>query len=456
MKLGLTTALQVILAQRLWQAGSGVITIVMITSFLTPAQQGWYFSLLSLSALYTLFDMGLSFVLVQAAAHEFVGLRWRADGQVEGGNAERFAAVTAWAARHYLWLTLGFAFIITPAGMLFFSTTPAAGISWTLPWLVLAAASAAALLVLPFMAVVEGSGEVREVYVVRLIQGIVAGLATWLAFLCGAGLWAVVMTPLATIAVQGLWLARWKPNLLKLARHGPHRLIRWRQEIWPHQWQLGLGWVCGYLLTQIYTPVLFKVQDAVVAGQMGLTMTASNMLGLLALSWITRHVPAMAKAVAMREWTLFDALCRRDLLWSCMAFVAGAIALCGLHRLLSLTPYADRVLPFWLFAGVLLSGFLGHVQNALGAQLRSFRREPLIWVSLTGAILMATGAVWGAVHYSATGVVAALLATQALVILPASILIWWKSITRWKTSPPATAAALPSDVELGIVSHLDA
>jgi hypothetical protein len=452
-------ALTIILAQRIWQAGSGLVTIVLITRFLSPEQQGWYYSLVTVAALHTLFDLGLSYVLVQAAAHSFVGLRWEMGGRVEGSHAKRFEALAAWSARHYCWLALGYALVVIPAGFVFFGTTPSVSVSWQLPWLLLGVGSAAALLLLPFLALIEGTGDVSEVYTVRLIQGIAAAFACWIALLGGAGVGAVVMAPLCAIAIQGIWLTSRKPALLSSAYNGPHRQPEWRREIWQHQWQIGLGWLCGYLSTQVYTPVLFKVQDAVVAGQMGLTLTASNMLGLIALSWITRHVPAMATAVATRQWDQLDRIFYRDFWMSCAAFVAAAAALCLLHRLLSGTAYGERLLPFWPFAGMLAVGLLGHIQSSLAAQLRSFRREPLIWVSVAGTLLTAAAALWGAVHYSASGVVAAMLTIQSVVVLPISVLIWRRCRRNWRMSVERDRAAphhFDTDLEQVVLPRSDA
>lgn len=432
MKPSTNNALHVILAQRIWQAGSGFITIVVMTSFLDTTQQGWYYGLLSLAAFYTLFDFGLSLVLVQVAARSFVGMQWRGNGAIEGAQSERFAALTAWSGRHYLWLALIVAALITPAGFLFFSQKTSDGIFWRLPWLVLALTSAATLFVVPFTAVLEGSGKVREVYAVRLVQGVVGAVACWITFIVGGGLWAVVMAPLAAIVIQGIWLTRNKPALLSSAWLGNPRAIHWRQDIWPHQWQLGLGLIGGYLLTQIYTPILFIAQSAVVAGQMGLTLTVSNMLGLLALSWITRHVPAMANAVASGERNRFEALCRRDLVLSSLAFFGGMLVLCGLHPMIDKSAYAERLLPFWVFVGVLAAGFFSHVQNVMAAQLRSFGREPLLWTYLGGAVLTAAAAVWSAVYYSVNGIVVAMLAVQVVITMPASLVIWRRCIRDWR------------------------
>jgi hypothetical protein len=185
------------------------------------------------------------------------------------------------------------------------------------------------------------------------------------------------------------------------------------------------------MLTQLYIPLLFAVQGAAVAGQMGLSLTLSNMLGLLALSWITRHVPDMANAVAGGDWDRFRILCRRDLILSCLAFLGGAAVLCIVHKLAP-SHYTDRVLPFWTFAGLLLSGFLSHIQTSLATQLRSFRREPLVWVFLAGSLLTAAVASWGAIHYSSCGVVLSMLCIQFLISTPASAWLYRRSINRWR------------------------
>jgi hypothetical protein len=450
-------ALTIILAQRLWQAGSGLVTIVLVTHFLSPEQQGWYYCLVTLAALYTLFDLGLSYVLVQAAAHSFVGLQWEMGGKVEGSHAKRFESLAAWSARHYCWLAIGYALIVIPAGFLFFGTTPSASVSWRFPWLLLGMGSAGALVLLPFLALIEGTGQVAEVYAVRLFQGVAAAVACWIALAAGLGLFAVVMAPLFAIAIQGIWLTSRKAALLSSAYHGSHLRSEWSREIWQHQWQIGLGSLCGYLLTQVYTPVLFKVQDAVVAGQMGLTLTAANMLGLIAQSWITRHVPAMATAVATRNWHEFDRIFYWDFCLSCAVFVAGGATLCLLHWMLSGTAYAERLLPFWPFAGMLAVGLLGHIQSSLAAQLRSFRREPLMWVTVVGTLLTAAGALWGAVHYSASGVVVAMLTIQAVVVLPISVLIWRKCRRNWRLPverDPAPPDNRNPDLEPGAIPRL--
>lgn len=432
-----------IVAQRLWQAGSGLVTMVLVAHFLTPVQQGWYYSFLSLAAFYTLFDLGLSVVLVQLAAHLFVAIRWRPGGRgqvesrLEGDAAtHQFHALTGRSARLYVVLALAFLLLLLPGGWLFFSlhgnvsTLPAG--QWLPAWALLIVATAAGILALPFLALVEGSGQIGEVYGVRLAQGVVGAFGCWAVLSTGGGLWAPAMTPAFGVLVAVAWLLLRRPKLIRAAHTYSGHELNWRHEIWPLQWRIGLSWLSGYLLTQIYTPILFHSQGAVVAGQMGLSLTLANMLGLLAQSWIARRVPAMAQAANRRDWPLLDRLFKHDFTASALAFVAGALVLCGLRAVLAYTPYTIRVLPFWPFTGLLMVAFLININGTLAAQLRSFRREPLVWVAVGGAVLSVPGALWAAGHYSADGVVAVMLAVQLLFILPWSVILWRRRNREWR------------------------
>lgn len=425
-----------ILAQRLWQAVSGLVTMLLIAHFLTPVQQGWYYSFLSLAALYTLFELGLSVVLVQISAHLFVGLRWLPRGGADGDGLSRFYALVGRSSRVYLRLALIFTLLVLPAGLLFFGarsgTTSLPGGQWVAPWAMLIVVTALSVLVLPYLAIVEGSGQVPEVYRVRLAQGVLGSVACWIVLATGGGLWSTVMVPTMGLAVALIWLITIRPTLLRDSLRNNGRELAWRREVWPLQWRIGLSWMCGYLLTQIYTPILFSTQGAIVAGQMGLSLTIANMLGLLAQSWIARRVPAMAQAVGRRDWLSLDKLFKRDFVISAVAYILGALVLCALHLLIQTTIYGARLLPFWPFAGLLGVTFMGHVNGALAAQLRSFRREPLMWVSVVGAFITVSTAIWLARIHGVSGVILVMLGVQLLFIFPLSLLLWQRCNRAWR------------------------
>ncbi len=413
------------------------MTILLLTHFLTPIQQGWYYSFLSLAALYTLFDLGLSIVLVQFSAHLFINIKWLGKGRVAGENEKQFLSLVGQSLRLYLLLGLAFSFLMIPAGLYFFSQKESlAGlliIEWQWPWIALVIATAINILALPFLALVEGSGRVVEAYGVRLLQGVLGSIGCWVVLSRGGGLLASAMIPAMGFFVALTWLICRQPVLLVNAWRSRNTEIKWLGEIWPLQWRIGLSWLSGYLLTQIYTPILFYYQGAEVAGQMGLSLTIANMLGLLAQSWVARRVPIMAQAAGRKDWRLLDAVFAQDFIVSMLAFIVGALLLCGLHYyFLEKTLYVNRVLSFWPFVGLMSIVFFNNINGALAAQLRSFRKEPLVWVSLIGALVSVPTVFLAASYYSAEGVVAAILSIQLLFILPVSVYLWRKCNVQWR------------------------
>lgn len=432
----LRTDIVIIVAQRLWQAGAGLLTMLLVAHFLTPIQQGWYYSFLSLATFAILSDFGLLVVLVPITAHLFVSLRWLPGGQVEGQQASQFYQLMGRSARFYLLLGLIFLILMVPGGWLFFSWR--VGIDslplgqWLPVWIALIIVTVLNLLMLPFLLIVEGSGQVGEVYIVKLVQGLLGAFGCWAVLVAGGGIWAAVMVPLFGVLVVAGWLLSRRPGLINIAWQYSGQAFNWRTEIWPLQWRVGFSCLAGYLLTQIYIPILFYAQGAVVAGQMGLSLAIANMLGLIAQSWITRRGPAMAQAVGRCDWKKLDALFRSAFALSILVFSMGALVLFVLYGLLSYTSYVARVLPFWPFVGLLVAVFLGNINAIFAAQLRSFRREPLVWVNVGGAVLTMVGVLLVVGRYAVEGMVIVMLAVQLLFCLPISINIWRRCNRYWR------------------------
>jgi hypothetical protein len=433
-----TLDVSVILLQRLWQALAGLVTMTLIAHFLTPVQQGWYYSFLSLAALYTLFDLGLSVVLLQISAHYSISISWLPKGGVTGNGVDRYSALLGRSTRLYLCLSLVFFVMVFSFGLWFFWAKNGISVSadgqWWKPWGTIIFFTALNILFLPIFALVEGSGRVHEVYTVRFAQGVLGSLACWLILTAGGGLWAAVMLPGMGFLAAMAWLIVTKPILLKTAWRNPGKQLVWRHEIWPFQWRVGITWISNYMLTQIYTPILFTAQGPVTAGQMGLSLTVVNMLGLLSHSFITQRIPAMAHAVGRQDWYSLDCNFKRDITLSISSCMGGGIILCGMHVLIGQTHYAERILPFWPFVGLLGVTLVGNVNAALVAHMRSFCREPFSWVSLCGALLTCIGSIWGAGEYGAGGVVAVMLCVHVLFLLPLFLFFWQKINRTWRNS----------------------
>lgn len=430
----------IIITQRLWQAVSGFGTLVFIIYFLSLDQQGWYYSLLSMSALYTLFELGLAVVLVNVSAKYFIGLSWTKDGAIAGTDQAAFAAFVPQAFTIYAILSLAFTLVVMPAGVFFFqSRSPVVhdalngqAIDWLPPWIALVLANACNMMIFPFLSLVEGAHGLVEAYTVRLVQAVLGSLLCWLLIVQGHALWAAFGPPLMSSLTGIAWLLIWRRGTLRLAwpKHSGYfetRSFSWRANVWPLQWRAGISWVAFYFYTQIYTPFVFYFQGAEAAGRLGLSLTVAHMVGIVIQSWMARRAPAMVRAAHERNWAELDLLFKRGFLAVIVLFCLAIGVLSVAHVLLSHTPYASRILPFGPFLQLVLIVFVGHVIAAMALQLRSFLVEPLAFANVVCAGLTSSAALLALYFGGLEQMIAAILAVQLLVNLPWSYLAWRRS-----------------------------
>lgn len=428
--------LNTVFLQRLIQAVTGLGTIFLITRYLSLDLQGWYYTFSSIAATYALFDLGLSVVLVQISAHFFSRLKWLERGYFHGHFFEQFSKLTHQSIKLYVRLALLYLLLIGTIGVIFFRYqyhVPNISGEWVFQWIALVIFTALNVLTLPFIALFEGGGKVHEVYYLRIVQNLIGSVCLWLALAFGYQLWSLSMLPAVSFFVVLVWLLYSKPHFLKIAFSKSEEDFHWKYEVWPLQWRVGMSWLAGYLLTQIYTPILFHYQGAKVAGQMGLSLTIANMIGLLAQSWIARRVPDMGKSVANKDWEKFDRIFKHDFLISLLMYLLGVVALFLLPILLNhATHYRDRILPLAPFLGLLLVVFINHINGSLAAHLRSYKKEPLVLISVISTLVTIPIALYGASAYSATGVVAAILTVQTVFTLPMTVYYWRKFNREWR------------------------
>ena len=59
------------------------------------------------------------------------------------------------------------------------------------------------------------------------------------------------------------FVARRRGLLLPLLRHHAGEFaMDWKTEMWPFQWRIAVSWVCGFFISQLFNPVLFRYRGA--------------------------------------------------------------------------------------------------------------------------------------------------------------------------------------------------
>jgi len=438
--LGLDRAIAWTLAGRLWSMGAGVATVLLIAHFLSPAQQGYYYTFSSLVALQVFFELGFSFVVLQLASHERASLTISEHGLIVGDlvSQARLASILQTSLRWYSAMALMMACTLLPAGLYFFrhgdrfSTVS----GWRLPWCIMAITASFNLLVDPIFSFLEGCGLVSKVANMRFGQAVLGSLLAWTALVTHHGLFAPPMILLGQIIWGSAWLLRHRTLLLYLARiNAQEHKVRWRTEIWPFQWRIAISWLGGYLVFQLFNPVLFAYQGPVAAGRMGMSLTVTGALSTVALAWMNTKSSPFGALVAQKEFEKLDKLFFRTLKQSLLLMVvACASVFSGLLLCSHFFPkLAGRVLSPWAFGLLMLTAIMNHIVFCQALYLRAHKAEPFLVLGICGAIVMVCSTYLLGRFVGVNAVAVGFFVATSIMGPPLTTYIFLKKRAQWHT-----------------------
>jgi hypothetical protein len=426
--LGMDGAVAYAFLARLTSIVGSTGTVLLIVRFLSPAEQGYYYTLLSLVSLQVVFEMGFSFVIQQLAAHECVRLELHADGSVSG-DAEahaRLASALQLSVRWYTVAAAAMAAVLVPLGMFFFSRHAAveARVAWQGPWIAAVLTCSASLWCVPFYSFLEGCGQVRSVAAMRARQAAAGIVSAWALLVLHHGLYSPAMVTVGQIAVGLFYVATHRRLLVGLLRHRPGgRAMEWKQEVWPFQWRIAVSWMCSYFTIQVLIPILFALRGPVEAGQMGMSLSIATYMTGLVLPWISTKATPFGRMIADGQFERLDELFRRTFGQALTVFCFVAFGVCaGAALLPAIAPrLAARIVPPQLFVVLVLAAGANCAVQCFAILLRSFKREPFLMQSLIAASLTLVVAALTVPRWGGAGAACGYLAANAGFALPSAL-----------------------------------
>jgi O-antigen/teichoic acid export membrane protein len=427
-RLGLDGAVAYTVLARASSIVGSVGTVLLIVRFLSPVEQGYYYTLLSLVNLQVFFELGFSVVILQLAAHECVHLNSHEDGRIWGNETAhaRLASVLQKTVRWFLGAALLMLLILPAAGALFFSwhAHGSADVAWQGPWTAAILLCVVLFFLNPLSSFIEGCGEVRQVASMRFRQALGSIVAAWGALIAHRGLYAPAMVMCAYIIVALAFLWKRRRLLRGLLRYRAETAaVTWRGEVWSFQWKIGVSSLCSYFTIQIFAPALFLLCGPTEAGRMGLSINIAAYLWTVVLAWMSTKATPFGQMIARGEFDKLDRSFFRTL-WQAVAVMGVLVLICmsGVLAVHQFVPrFAARMVPPSLFVLLLLTALCTLVVQSEAVYLRAHKREPFLIQSLVVAILTLLGVAvlvprWGVVgstvtYFICSGVIGLVAAT---------------------------------------------
>lgn len=439
---GLDRAITYTFTARLISILGSTGTVLLIVHFLSPIEQGYYYTLLSLVALQVVFELGFSFVIQQIAAHEMAHLSLHADGSISGAPASqaRLASALQLSLCWYSVAAAVMGLVLVPLGLFFFAHHPVSSarpIRWQGPWIAAVLTAAVSLWFIPLYSFLEGCGFIQQVAAMRLRQALATALCAWIPLLLHHGLYSPSAALVGYIGVGMVFVFSYRRLFLGLWRYSSAaNKIRWAQEVWPFQWRIAVSWLCSYFTAQILVPILFALRGPAEAGQMGMSLSVTGYLASLVLPWISTKAPLFGRLIAEGQFVSLDELFHRAFRHTLLAFFVIALVAClGVFVLPFVsTKLAARLVSPQLFTLLVLTAGANCIVQSLAIVLRCFKREPLFiqFVAVATLTLLLAGLL--APRWGSTGVVVSYFAITAGVALPSAWNIFRRTRHRYLDS----------------------
>ena len=385
---------QFTLVNKGWSLFSGLVTVLLISKFVSQQEQGFYFTFLSLVAIQALFELGLTYTVTQFIAHEMVGVTITLEKNMDGPQRSllRMGMIFRGSLKFFVLASFTFVLVSLASGYYVFSESSGKEyeINWILPYLLLTLFTAVKLLVTWFEGVLEGIGDVSEVALARIKSSIGGSVSLWYFLWNDEGLFGLAIMTLVGVCVSILIYAK-KYSTIACSLYQSHEcaeLFSWKQEVWPLQWRMAISWSCGYLTYQLFNPIIFKNLGPVEAGKYGLSLSIVNIVSSLSAAWIFPKLSIISSLVAKNnQYALrekFKTMLESSFLIS--SILSGAII--GLLKYMEYINFyvIDRlpnlnILIFLLF-GVVISQPL----STIAIFVRAKKIDPYLWPSILTAI----------------------------------------------------------------------
>lgn len=378
---------------------AGVLSVFFITTFLTDVEQGFYFTFGSILALQVFFELGLTGIMTQYVAHEVSHLTLNENLQYEGEEKyrSRLASLIHFCVKWYAVLSVLVLVFLIIVGIAYFTRYGSyhSSISWKLPWLLICVGTSIKLFQAPFNSIYMGFGKVKEMSKIGFWQQVIIPVTTWMGLICGMKLYVMGIGYILSVIVWQIYVRQTKLDMIvfNLWKVKVTERVVYFKEIFPYQWRIALSWVSGYFIFQLFNPVLFATEGAVVAGQMGMTLQALGAIQAFSFSWLNTKVPLYSKLIALKDYAQLDMIFKKTLKQMVAVCFMLLVAFFFIIWLLNITKLefggnviAGRFLSYWPMLLMMIPVFLQQYISSWATYLRCHKQEPFLVNSICGGV----------------------------------------------------------------------
>ena len=422
-----------------------LLTLGLIVKVLTPIEQGYFFTFGSLISVQIFFELGLNGIIVQFIAHESANVITDGKSLIGNNNSiSRISSLFKFSLKWYLFFSILLFFTLIFWGKYFFSNFSNIhdSVNWQFPWLLISFSTFLSLIITPFSAFLIGIGEINLALRSQMFQQFIKVLTLILLLFFKFNLYAIgISTILSILPLVYLYFFKRRSYFIFLKNYTIVEKISYNNEILPLQWKIALSWISGYFIFQLFNPILFAREGAIMAGKMGITLSILNAISSISLVWVSTKSQIFSNYIAKKKFKELDVLFNKSILQATFVMVCLFTIFFLIFHCISISDIhifgkslSNRFLPN---SAILIMSFTILFNlwiSAIAIYLRSHKKEPFLILSITSAILCSISiTIFGKIFGLYGMIISYLIVTIIITIFAYNIFlrkknIWHKSL----------------------------
>lgn len=430
-KIGLDKPLKLTYLNTIISTIQGPVTIYFILRFLTPQEQGIWYAFYNLAALTIFAELGFANLISQRVSHIYAGLDFN-NGIISGPQVQmdQLFSLIRFSIKCYLIIIIAAIFLLASIGYYYFGKESTVIYTAFLTYSIFGGAK---LFTSLLQSIYQGFNKVAEIQKNIFIGSLVYPTTMWTLLWYGISIWALTIATGVNVVLLLFLLYRIAPDFwVQTMEYKVKSKVEWFVNILPVQGKYALSSLSSYLIFYLYVPAVYKFEDKVLAGKLGLTISVVGALFSLSAAWTWSKIPTFNLLAAKRQRTELMKLLRKSILL-CSAFnLAGSLAILALVYLINkYNFYNNRFLDMELIILILSYYFAALLLTPIGIYLRAHNDDPWYIVSIMCAVLT-TAAIFGILpYYGLHGLIVSITLINWLIYLPLGLKIYLQSKRRY-------------------------
>ena len=271
-------------------------------------------------------------------------------------------------------------------------------------------------------------GGIGRVAVLRTTQNFVGIFLVFIGLHLNFGLVVILIFPAVSALFTYVFIER--IYIFQNLTNANHQISNAdKKEVFNLQWKIGLSWICGYVVQQSITPIIFREHGASLAGKFGLTLALFNAISIIGLSWVAACAPNFAVLAARYQRENLINIFKRSMIKTVLSTVFLVCALLMLLGYSNIIP-SDRVASGTVLACLAAVCLANSIIFPIAMLLRAHKQEPTLIAGVVTS-LMLIGLVLSIAHQSVEAIAVAYAATTLLLAMPWTILVGLKFIKNY-------------------------